>query len=547
MKRTLIVILLLSFLVIGFSLSDEEKAKLSFDKAFKFWLNGEPAKAYEILKQALYKPIDVRDISKFWYLKARVEVDLGDIEAALKDLKNVLIVDPTSVEVVSYLKELEYLLGMRKVRKDYRYKELFEIQGVVNSVEYFYTIDDVSIWGDELFAVDRVNRRLLIYKGNILVKSEPLSFQPLSLEISPWGVPYISATSGDIYVLGEKTSKVATGLKSAILAGFDRSGALWGVSGFNVFSIQGDKLSCFRLNESVVAIDCEVVKDGIWILDTLHRRLALYSFKTGKIEEDVPLYMDIRAFEVTPLGDFILLSNDGKLFVLRDKTKLVNLEISAPYAIGFEYRFPVLVFTDWYSHKIYTYLFTDGTPLVVKIDKMNYEETESILHLTFRVETLFGDTLPFVDMFTYPVVGGNRVFFNVEFSPKEVLKYKSGIDFLSDRLSMIKRGKGYDVVVPSDTYSKREDIIALRDKAVKLYIENFPRDEALKWLCEMSGGGVGENGPERSLRDFWRVSIPFTPGLLIKITPISIYSVMFDEIFSDTVYFVERGTFGEGE
>jgi len=57
---------------------------------------------------------------------------------------------------------------------------------------------------------------------------------------------------------------------------------------------------------------------------------------------------------------------------------------------------------------------------------------------------------------------------------------------------------------------------------------------------------VGENGPVKSVRDFWRVSIPFTPGLLIKITPISIYSVMFDEIFSDTVYFVERGTLGEG-
>ncbi len=547
MKRIIVLFLILPF-IFAFSLSDEEKARLSFEKAFNSWISGDPKTAYEIIKNTLYRPIDVRDIPKFWYLKARIEADLGMIEEAIKDLKNVLVIDPTSVEVVSYLKELEYLLQIRSLKREYKYKKLEVIEGIHDSIEYFYTIDDMALWGDTLYAIDRANKRLLVYKDATLIKTINLSFHPLSIEVSPWGEIFVSSTKGEIFSLENGQSRLLfKGLESALLAGFDRNGNLWGVSGFNVFAINKGSLKKYKLNESIAAMDCEITKEGVWILDTLHRRLALFDFKTHIITKDVPLYMDIRSFEVTPQGDFILLSSDGKIFVLKNQTELINTKITAPYAIGFEYKFPILVVADWHSHQMVLYTFSDGTPIIVKIDDMKYNEENSLLSLKFRVESIFGEPLPFANKFTYPVIDGSRVFYKMYFSPQEVLKYRSGIDFLSDRLQLIKRGKGYDILVPPDTYAKKEDIIPLRDKAIHLFVEGFTRYETLKWLAEMSGGGISKEGPIKSLRQFWIVTVPFTPGLLIKITPVSIYSSLLNEIFSDTVYFVERGTLNEGE
>ena len=533
---------------VAFSLSDEEKARLSFDKAMHLWLSGKVEEAMTVLKETLYKPIDVRDISKFWYLKARIEIDLGKVEDAVKDLKNVLAIDSTSVEVVSLLKRIEYLLDERKFEKKFRVKKLFAVNGIRNSIEYFYTIDDVAVFGDTVFGVDSANKRLLVFKDKELWDTISLGFTPLTVATSQWGDVYISSRKGVYkWIYGtHTTTEVATNLNMPVLAGFDRSGNLWGIAGFRIFKISKGNISFYHFDEQLLPMDCEVTADGIWILDVIHRRIALFSFERKVVTKSVPLPFNVRSFEVTPLDDFLLLTDDGKIYVLKDGKHIVKLPIDGKNVVAFEYTYPVLLLTDWRKRRVEAYIVSDGAPVFVNIDKLEYDAQNHVFNLDVRVEDLQGDPMPFANFYTYFSIDGSRAGGNAVFDLKSALFYRSAIDFISDKLPYIKRDVGYDVLVPTNVFYKKEDILPLRDKGVRLYIDDFPKDETLRWLSFRSGGDISSLGPLSSYRQIWKVKIPYTPGINIKITSVSAEAVMFGEVYSDTLFYVERGVYGEG-
>ena len=544
-------VIIFAFVILAafaFSLSDEEKARLSFDKAMKLWFFGKAEEALTVLEETLYKPIDVRDIAKFWYLKARIEVDLGRVKKAVKDLKNVLAIDPTSVEVVSLLKRIEYLLDERKFDKKYRTKELFTVDGIRNSIEYFYTINDVAVFGDTVFGIDSANKRLLVFKGKELWDTINLPFSPLTIAASQWGDVYISSKNGVFrWIYGtHSTTEVATNLNTPVLAGFDRSGNLWGIAGFKIFEISGSNISFYDFGERLLPMDCEVATDGLWILDVIHRRIAFFSFERKDITKSVPLPFTVKAFEVTPLGDFLLLTDDGEMYTFKNGEDVVKLPIDGKNVVAFEYTYPILLLTDWRKRQLKVYIVSDGAPVFVNIDELKYKGEEQIFDLAVRVEDIMGDPMPFANYYTYFSIDGSRVGQRPVFDLKSVAFYRSTIDFISDKLPHIKRGVGYDVLVPTNVFYKKDDILPLRDKGVRLYLDDFPKDETLRWLSLRSGGDISSSGPLSSYRQMWRVKIPYTLGVTIRITSISAQVAMFDEIYSDTLFYVERGVYGEG-
>jgi len=545
--KKIVVWFLVILAVVAFSLSDEEKARLSFDNAMKFWFSGNAEEALSLLNKTLYKPIDVRDIAKFWYLKARIEIDLGRVKEAIKDLKNVLAIDPTSVEVVSLLKRVEYILNERKFEKKFKTKKLFDVNGIKDSIEYFYTINDVAVFGDTVFGIDTANKRLLAFRNEKIYNTISLSFSPFTIVASQWGDVYISSKNG-IYrwVYGtQSVTEVATNLNTPVLAGFDRSGSLWGMVGFKVFRISKGGITFYELNERLLPMDCEVVKDGLWILDVIHKRIVFFSFERKTITRSVPLPFMIKAFEVTPLDDFLLLTDDGKIYVLKDGEDVVKLPIDGKNVIAFEYTYPILLLTDWKKRQLEVYIVSDGAPIFVNIDKLEYSGENQVFDITARVENIEGDPMPFADYYTYFSIDNSRVGSKPIFDLKSVAFYRSTIDFITDKLPYIRWGVGYDVLVPMNVFYKKTDILPLRDKGVRLYLDDFPKDGTLRWLTFRSGGDVSSSGPLSSYRQVWRAKIPYTPGVTIKITSIGVHAAMFGEIYSDTLFYVERGIYGE--
>ncbi len=546
--RKIVSFLILVVLAVSVVLAatPEELAKINFKKAFELWMSGDAEDALKIIEDTLYKPIDLRDISKFWYLKARIEVDLGNVDDAIKDLKSVLLVDPSSVEVISYLKELEYLLGLRVPKKKLQTQFLFSIKGKKGLDEFFYSLEDIAVWGDTVIGIDSANKRILFFRDGVLVDSLNLSFSPIFIRSSNSGVFYLAGSDGALYLMRDKkVSKIAEGMKNPILAGVDRSGRLWGVEAFNVFVYDGKKIKRFPLDQILIAADCEIVFNGIWILDVFNRRLALFDLKRKKIVEDIPLFVDIKDFEVTPLGDFIMLSKDGKIFILKDKRELIDTGITVKYANVIRYSFPYLFISDWKRHELSIYAVYMGSPVIVKIDSLKYDATNNLLEIKFRAETLFGDPIHLLNLMTFAVIDGSKVQFKLAFAPTQVSLYKSDMGFITDKLSLIKRGTGYDVVIPTNSFGNKRHIIPLRDKSVRIFVSGDPENDDLFFLAQMSGGDVDSNGPLFPSRVFWIAHVPYTPGFILKITPISIYVVVFNEIFSDTVYMVEGGISGE--
>ncbi|MCD6449032.1 MAG: hypothetical protein J7L34_00810 [Thermotogaceae bacterium] len=545
-KKILIWILII-FSVAAFSLSDEEKARLSFDNAMKLWLSGQPEKALKLLEETLYKPIDVRDIPKFWYLKAKIEVDFGNVDDAIKDLRNVLAIDPGSVEVVYLLKRIEYLLDKIKFEKKYKTKELFTVNGIRNSIEYFYTINDVAAFGDTVFGIDSANKRLLVFKDKNLWSTINLSFTPVTIAVSQWGDVFISSKRSVYrWIYGtHTTTEVATNLNTPVLAGFDRSGNLWGFAGFRIFKISGEDISFYDFDSRILPMDCEVAKDGLWILDVIHRRIVFFSFEREIITKGVPLPFNVRAFEATPLGDFLLLTDDGEIYALKNGENAVKLPIDGKNTVAFEYTYPVLLLTDWRKRQLKAYIVSDGAPVFVNIDNLEYNEQKRAFDISVRVENIEGEPMPFASHYTYFFIDNSKVMQKPVFDLKSVPFYRSTIDFISDKLPHIKRGIGYDILVTTNVFYKKGDILSLRDKGVRLYLDDFPKDETLRWLAFRSGGDVSSSGPVNSYRQIWKAEIPYIPGIETKITSISAQVALFDEIYSDTLFYVERGIYEE--
>ncbi len=543
MRTAVSFIIVLSTIVMAISV--EEKARLDFGRALDLWVEGKFESSLKILENLLYKPINVEDIPKFWYLRARVDVDLGNVEKALKELQSVLVVDPTSVEVLSLMREIEYLTGKRGFKQNYKLKKIGKIEGFKDSVEYFYTLDDVDVFGNTIYAIDRVNERLLKYEDFKLVSTIDLPFKPLSLEVSRSGVPFVSSVDGGIYMVSGGITQVATGLNTPILAGFDRFGRLWGISGFSVFVFDGRELEKREITWGrPLIIDAEVSKDGIWILDVMHRRIALLDFKDLRIKKDIPTSIDMRSFEVVPYGGFLVLTADGNVLYMDENQNVENLKIDAKDVVAFEYRYPIFMTADWREHEVDVYSFAGDEPLLVKIDSMDVDKVKNKVHMRVRFENLYGDPIPMAGRFAFVSVDGGRRSFEIRHTLERVEKYISDVDFLSDKIFSVRRGIGYDVMIPVKSYVEKDIVVTLRDKSVRVFSSAAPEGDDLKSVIEMSGGEFGYGDVLESVREIWKIDVDYTPSLSIKITPVTVGIVLGTEIYSDTLYIVERGVVG---
>lgn len=537
-KRLILIFIAFSVLVIG--ISPQEEAKLILGEAVDNWFIGNYEKALSDINRALGMPVDPFDIPKLYYMRAKVEVDMGDIEGAFKDLRSMLAVSLGTPEIISMLKDMEYLTGSRRVPENLRVSRILSIKGFLNDVEYFYTVEDVAISSDKIYAIDRVNSRFLIYdEDGVLERAISLRFHPLSVESSPNDKVYLSTTSGEIYeYAGGSFKKIYSGLRSPILAGFDRTGRLWWMDGYNVYWMYKGIVEKKEISISMVPVDCEVNQDGLWILDSLNQRVVLISKENFTVLRIVPLPVGARAFEITPLGSMLILSSSGEVYYFKNMKELVKIGISSPSIVGFDYRFPFLVCSDWKKHEINLYLITEGEPLFVRI--VGYKRRASDVEVDFRVEGYDGSQVPLVDRFVYVDVDGGKISPSVEAVPVKVDAYKSGKDFITDRLPLLKERFGVDVLIPPDAYYSYGAIVTMRSKGVRLFIDGHGSDELMRSSVLSGGESTGEI--PSNWKYLWKARFKYVPDVSIRVHTVSIGVRIFDQNYSDTFYLVDRGT-----
>ncbi len=535
-------ILILLIPLVAFSLSSQDEARLLLGSAVEDWIDGRFEEAMTKISSALQMPVDPFDLPKVYYIKAKLEVDTGRVETAFKDLRSMLAVSLGTPEIISYLREMEYLSGRRNVERNLKVEHFLKINGIKSGIEYFYTVEDVAIWGDEIYAIDRVNSRLLIYNRSRLEKAVFLPFRPLSVETSPSGKIYVSGIGG-LYIYDEKLTEVATGLRSPLIAGFDRSGKLWGVDGEEVFWIDSAGLHTELLRTTLMPLDCEVNENGLWILDVLGRRIVLLSKDDFEVLRTIPLPVETRAFELTPLGSAFLLSTDGKIYYFKDFKDLVEVGISSSGIVGFEYDFPILITSDWRRREIDLSLVTEGEPMFVRL--VSIERNGGRLTVKVRVEGFEGEDMNFADDFLYAEVDGGRVKPKVERVVERTEAYKSGKDFLSDRLPLVDRRSGIDVLIPADSYHTVYDTVTLRSKGVRLFVFGKPPESLLR-ISEMSGGERADD-LRSGWRVLWKMDFSYVPDVTVRVHTVTVGVEFFGKSYTDTFYVVDKGVVEEGE
>ncbi len=544
-KEKSLIVFLTILTVFTFGLTSQDKAKLALGEIVDYWFSGRYEDALNKINKVLELPVDPFDLPRFYYMRSKIEIDLGKIEDAFKDLRSMIGVSLGTPEIISTLKEMEFLTGVKKIPENLRVSRFVTIPGIKGGVEFFYTVEDMAIWGDKIYAIDRVDSRLLVYNYDHLERTINLPFHPLSIEASPWGSLFMSTTKGSIYEYNGSLKKIVGGMRSPILAGFDRAGKLWGMDGYYVFWIDENGFHKKKLSISMIPVDCEVNYSGFWILDALNRRIILISKDDFTVLRIIPLPVGIRAFEVTPLGNMFLLSSKGKVYYFKNMKELVEVGISSPGIVGFDYVYPFLMYADWENHRIEVNLVTEGEPFIVKV--VSYKRKNGNVEVNLRIEGFNGEQIPFADKFLYAEIDGGRIKPLVEMTPKKVDSYKSSKDFLTDRLPRLTDRFGVDVLVPPDAYSSKNDIITLRSKGVRLFVTG-KGGEVLKNLSVMSGGEEDED-TYQSWKNLWKVKFSYVPDVSVRVHTVSVGLKIFDRSYSDTFYLVDKGTgiSGSGE
>lgn len=505
----------------------EEEARKNFSKAFLLWLSGNAKEAKELLEETLSRAIYAEDIPEFWYLKAKINIDLLNVQKAYNDLKNLLIITPGKFEVFTLVKEVDYLL--EKVKPgDINVTDSFEIKGFSEGIEYFYTPTDINCWGDRLYVLDTANSRLVVYKGKKLDEVIDLPFEPRNVEISPGGELFFSSKEGKLYHYEKGNFKEIGKLRNPVLAGFTRSGKLVGYDINSVFVYDG-KYHFFKIPGYNLITDAEIRKNVVYLFNARRNSIITYDICDGKIKE-IPLPIPTKFFEIYPDGRFILLGEDGAIYIFDGKNVSKIVEAS-DWVINIEYIYPFLFLLDWRENKIIVKVMKADEPILVRIDTMKIDEEK--LYLFVRFESLYGDLIHLANMYSFVREAGGRILFDVKLSEEKIVFYTSDENFLTERIKKVKRGKVYSVVIPARSFFDKTCLVTLRSKGIKIWIEgDASRD--LKNICYFSGGGIGS--PRFKKYPIWIFSFKYVKPTTSEIIPISVEMVLGDGVFSDTVY-----------
>ncbi|ODN31335.1 hypothetical protein [Fervidobacterium thailandense] len=371
--------------VIQAAVIDEQKAREFFSEALMAMYNGDFLTAYELAKKALSGRVYVQELPYFWYLRGRLAILNGEVDRALQDFKNFTMLVKND-DIDNLVAKVE---SFRKLNlspsQTFEFGYVSTLRGKQGGVDYFHSVVSVAVYGDELYALDSKNKRLVKFKENKIVQIKSLKRDYKQIAVD--GLGNVLLLSEDA-LYDSRERELLTGLRTPIIAGVSRDGEVYIVDldSVVVYSLVKKNTKREKLGKRVVCLDAELTVDRLYLLDGINQEILIYDLNGLKLVQRVKTPEKVWSFEVTPCGDLIYLGDNrviagGKEFELKG----VNL---------IEYSYPMLFAIKWAGSMVDVYLLIDDKPVFVSVDRIEFDELYAYAYV--RVEDMFGDTLHYI-------------------------------------------------------------------------------------------------------------------------------------------------------
>lgn len=548
---------------------EEEWSRYYFSQAIQNWGEAEYVKAREMIEKAFERPVYPRDIPKFWYFLAKLNIETGNTNEAVESLNNVLLIEPDRTEIIILLKVLD-MLG--KIESDDNpilgLEYMSEIQGFVDTYEFFYNPVASDVYNGAVYILDRANQYIFIskYGQNSAIELEMEA--PSSIVIDKLtGRLYCSdLESGKVFVFDLLKNEIVdefTGFKSPFVQTIDRLGNIYVLDPPNnrvaILSSTGKVIRYIYLSDGYtvnIVNDIDVSFDRIIMQDLSSKAFRI--IRTDSFEEEfiLPFREDSLAVcsTVGPDGVILTIWDDGLLtshsmkedanYQIIDTT---NIELTG--VSDLDYNSPVLTVTDFSTNRARMYTIVQEKPMAfVNIDAV--EANLSELEIEFRALDNLGKRFQFVRPFLNVIDSGGFVPYQMETVPSTVnfIEITDGEAFFEEGFKRLKKTEYNVVLWKYDGYDFNFENIApaMFSKNVSVYVlSNVSVPDKVKTLAKLTGGMVINTEMETFLKEYFRnlktiltpkvtynLSLPFEG---IKTVSVSVRIAGLD--YSDSIYY----------
>lgn len=551
------------------NMPEEEWSRYYFSQAIQNWGEADYVKAREMIEKAFEKPVYPRDIPKFWYFLAKLNIETGDTNRAIESLNNVLLIEPDRTEIIILLKVLDMLGEIESDENPILGLEyMTEILGFVDSYEFFYNPVASDVYNGAVYILDRANQYIFVSKYGQNSSIELDMGAPSSIVIDKLtGRLYCSdLESGKVFVFDLSENVIVeefTGFKKPFVQTVDRLGNIYVLDPPNnriaILSSTGKVIRYLYLSDGYtvnIVNDLDVSFDKIIMQDLSSKAFRI--IRTDSFEEEflIPFREESLAVcsTVGPDGVILTVWDDGVFTshsMIQDSDYQIidttNIELSGVSDI--DYNSPILTVTDFNTNRVRMYTMVQEKPMAfVNIDAV--EANLSELEIQFRALDKLGKRFQFVRPFLNVIDSGGFVPYQLETVPSTVnfLEIENGETFFEEGFQKLKKTEYNVVLWKYDGYDFNFENIApaMFSKNVSIYVlSNVTVPEKVKKLAKLTGGIVINTEMETFLKEYFRslksvltpkvtynLSLPFEG---IKTVSVSMRIAGLD--YSDSIYY----------
>ena len=551
-----------------------------FEKAMKEWSVGNSEKAYGYMKLAIEGEVYVTDLPEYWFMIAKLEMELGKVEEAKEALSNVLILKPNREEVLNILDTMDSLMHGLPAKNTITHMDEFDrIGGFINGVEYFYTPLDVDMRGNEVIVLDRVNRRLVMH-GEKKFRVLKLEGDPRSILYDPNldRIYYSDVANGNVLFINPEdgnTELLCSGLHYPVIFDIDRAGrilvgdmfddALYLISHDGIVQWKYDLMKDGRIS---IFNDAKILFEKVYVQDLSNRMYRIIDLLSGKETEKLKFpYDDLLplSFDVDGYGGLIVLWNDGKLRYMDKTGKIDELKINGKDFKHFSkvrYKPPFLLLVEPFDHSVAIFITEREKPeyigIITSVD-LGLNE----INLEFTINTFTGRCVTNVKSFLTVYDSGGRVTFTYKRKRVESKIYETNelMDFLMNDLKKLNRRIKNYVLVHQRSNDVSEDLLKyllpVKMKNVTFYLlktKELRITKNLEDFIHMSSGMVIDENQVGTIRDYLKKSkycmdeITYPVSFSMRsIKPVTMRFKIFSHSYFDTIYYIGGFKLEKGE
>lgn len=364
---------------------DEETARDYFSQALIKMYQGNFQKAYELSKQALSGRVYVNELANFWFLRGRLAIANGLIDKAIEEFGTFTQLVKND-DIDNILEKVRYFRNINlSPSKNFELKYIGNASGIIKGIEYFQTPVSVAVYGDSYCVLDSKNRRIVYFKNNRMTNIKKVSHDIKQIIFDRNGLLYLVSENA---IYNDSEYELLKGLRSPIVAGFDRNGNMYIVDFDRIvlFNVYSNNITEHKLQKVTPALDAEITIDKLYILNGLTQEIDIYDLKNFSKIQSIKLSEKIWNFEVTPYGDIIYPGKDG-LIANDQKFDIKGIDL-------IEYSYPNLFVMKWKNKQIEHYVLKDDKPLFVNIERLEFDD--NFVYAYISVEDLFGDEVHYI-------------------------------------------------------------------------------------------------------------------------------------------------------